>query len=151
MTPAIFGILVVVLNTMSYIAALPFPISPASKPFAVDRMQQEFRAWNAEIAYESAGDWTCNLTAHHPVPVIMLPGLLSPGTLLTRFMARQFKNAGYCVYQLEYGLGVYDSLVGMTDMRNSSQELELFVTRVLAATGANKVDILAHSEGTLVT
>ncbi|KAG0266349.1 hypothetical protein BG011_002468 [Mortierella polycephala] len=39
---------------------------------------------------------------------------------------------------------------GVTDIRDSAKELDEFVTKVLNATGANSVEFIGHSEGTVV-
>ena len=60
------------------------------------------------------------------------------------------KNNGYCVFALNYGsyngsgaIGVY----GVGDIAASAGELNSFVDKVRAATGAAEVDLVGHSQG----
>ncbi len=66
-------------------------------------------------------------------------------------MAPLLADNGYCVFALTYGLNPGEQLVGgVQAMEESSQQLAAFVNQVLAATGAAKVDLVGHSEGTVM-
>lgn len=43
-----------------------------------------------------------------------------------------------------------DDVGGLTDIRDSAKELDAFVNKVLEATSATQVDVIGHSEGTVV-
>src|SRR6202023_1015862 len=58
---------------------------------------------------------------------------------------------GYCVFALTYGLDPrYPYFGGVIPIEQSAPELGAFVDSVLAATGAAKVDLVGHSEGTFM-
>jgi triacylglycerol esterase/lipase EstA (alpha/beta hydrolase family) len=66
-------------------------------------------------------------------------------------MAPLLADNGFCVFALTYGTdGNEPYFGGLEAMEQSSQELGTFVDQVLAATGATKVDLVGHSEGTVM-
>ncbi|MFE9575064.1 esterase/lipase family protein [Nocardia sp. NPDC006044] len=99
-------------------------------------------------------DFGCVPPAAHPNPVVLVHG--TGGSRQTNWStyAPMLKNQGYCVFALTYGTlpGPWPltSLGGMARMEDSAAQLGAFVDRVLAATGAAKVDIVGHSQGTLM-
>lgn len=100
-------------------------------------------------------DWTCKPTAAHPNPVVLVHG--TGGNAATNWWtyAALLHNNGYCVYALTYGVVPEEAaspvkLGGIGDITASAQELKDFVAKVLASTGAAKVDLIGHSQGTLM-
>jgi triacylglycerol lipase len=62
-------------------------------------------------------------------------------------------NHGYCVYSFTYGLVPESQLLkigGLAPMQHSARQLESFVAKVRSATGARQVDLIGHSQGTLM-
>jgi len=101
-----------------------------------------------------ANNWACRPSAAHPNPVVLAHGLGANQTVNWGTFSPLLANNGYCVFSLTYGvpgdpLPVYQP-GGLAPMEESAAELSLFVDKVLAKTGASKVDILGHSEGTLM-
>jgi triacylglycerol esterase/lipase EstA (alpha/beta hydrolase family) len=98
-----------------------------------------------------ANNWACVPSAAHPDPVVLVHGL---GATMSEnwFRLSSILTAdGYCVFALTYGLDPGETFVGgVIRMEDSAPELAAFVDRVLAATGASKVDIVGHSEGTVM-
>jgi len=103
----------------------------------------------AEAAPSSGwNDWSCKPSAQHPEPVVLVHGLGANDTVNWFFHAPKIAAQGYCVYSLTYGAGVLGPGVGgLASMRDSAAELGRFVDRVRTGTGAAKVDIVGHSEG----
>ncbi len=103
-----------------------------------------------------SNDWTCKPSAAHPRPVVLVHGLVGNKATNWQTFSPLLKNNGYCVFALTYGQSTlasapYDQVFGgLGPMEKSAEQLKVFVARVLAATGASKVDILGHSEGTVM-
>jgi len=103
-----------------------------------------------------ANDFSCKPSAAHPDPVIMTHGILGDRVTNWQTYAPLLKNNGYCVFALTYGQSpllpapLNQAFGGLTKIEDSAVQLKAFVAQVLAATGAHKVDILGHSEGTVM-
>ncbi len=97
-----------------------------------------------------ANDWSCKPAAAHPRPVVLVHGTFADMSNSWQAISPLLKNNGYCVFALNYGsyggsgaIGVY----GVGDIPASAGELDAFVDKVLAATGAAEVDLVGHSQG----
>ena len=115
--------------------------------------------WNGVYGYahtsptaspSGANDWSCKPSAAHPQPVVLVHGTFADMSNSWQAISPLLKNNGYCVFALNYGsyagsgaIGVY----GTGEIRNSAAELNAFVDKVRAATGAPEVDIVGHSQG----
>lgn len=98
-----------------------------------------------------SNDFSCKPSAAHPDPVVLVHGLIATQGDDWPAFAPLLANNGFCVFSLTYGtLGGNPYYGGLTAMEQSAPELAAFVDRVLAATGASKVDLLGHSEGTVM-
>lgn len=82
-------------------------------------------------------------------PVVMLHGLGANGGLNWFTKAALVSGAGYCVFTPTYGKG-FLGLGGLQSMRNSAAEISDYIDGILDVTGAPKVDIVGHSQGTTV-
>lgn len=110
---------------------------------------------NADADPPGANIWTCQPSAAHPEPVVLVHGLSGNKDTNWQTFSPLLANNGYCVFALTYGVAPgtplpLNQLGGFTSMESSAGELSAFVTKVLAATHASKVDILGHSEGTVM-
>ena len=100
-------------------------------------------------------DFACVPSAAHPRPVVLLHGLGATARHATgRYVGPRLKAAGYCVFAITYGMdprtrGFFYRPGGTIAAEKSAPEIGAFVDRVLAATGASKVDFVGHSEGTV--
>jgi pimeloyl-ACP methyl ester carboxylesterase len=93
-------------------------------------------------------NWTCRPSGAHPEPVVLLHGLggNGPGNFAT--LGPYLASEGFCVFAPTYGEAIPGVPVGgLTPIPQSATEIATFIGRVLAATGAAKVDLVGHSEG----
>jgi hypothetical protein len=98
-----------------------------------------------------ANNWNCKPTAAHPHPVVLVHGLGAMMYTNWVYMSPLLAQRGYCVFALTYGLDPRFPFVGgVIPVEQSAPELAAFVKRVLTATGARKVDLVGHSEGTFM-
>ncbi|HYL72189.1 MAG TPA: alpha/beta fold hydrolase, partial [Candidatus Dormibacteraeota bacterium] len=98
-----------------------------------------------------ANNWSCKPSSAHPRPVVLVHGLLGTAQDNWYTMAPLLANHGYCVFALTYGADSGNPYFGgLLDMETSATQMQAFVQRVLQATGARKVDLVGHSEGTVM-
>ena len=102
-----------------------------------------------------SNDYSCRPTARHPRPIVLVHGTGGSGQTNWGTYVPLLKNNGYCVFALTYGAipGVpapLNQIGGMGRLEDSAHQLATFVQSVLRATGASKVDLVGHSQGTLM-
>lgn len=145
--PALIAVLVVALLGASARTANP------SRPGPVQR------TWGAAVAASLAApdivpqgmnDPRCRPSRAHPRPVILVNGTFENTYANWSMFSPALRDAGYCVYGFDYGGTIAGSVHGIGDMRDSARELARVVSRVRAATGARKVDLVGHSQGGLM-
>ncbi|MEV6217432.1 alpha/beta fold hydrolase [Nocardia sp. NPDC051833] len=89
----------------------------------------------------------CPPSATHPVPVVLLHGTMDDATAWDVLMP-ELVAAGYCVYAPTYGVTATSfGMGGLAPVAASAQEVAAYIAAVLAATGADRVDIVGHSQG----
>jgi len=93
-------------------------------------------------------DWSCRPSAEHPNPVILVHGLGANGLNQWSGMAPSLVQEGYCVFAPTWGaLPDHPGIGSRAHFRQSQSEMADYVDRVLAATGAEKVDLVGISAG----
>ena len=102
-----------------------------------------------------SNDFGCKPTVEHPRPVVLVHG--TGGGQQTNWggYVPMLANAGFCVFALTYGAvpgapWPISAIGGMAPIEDSARQFGAFVDRVLAATGASSVDVVGHSQGTVV-
>src|SRR5699024_1190628 len=97
-----------------------------------------------------ANDWDCTPTPDKPRPVILVNATFTTQALSYQAGAPLLKNAGYCVFTFNFGnpSGVAQLPVqAIGDLPGPGRELAGVVDPALAATGAEEVDLVGHSQG----
>jgi triacylglycerol lipase len=88
-----------------------------------------------------ANDWSCKPTAARPDPAVIVHGTFGDQKSLLDNLSLALKQDGFCVYSLDYGNR------GTGPIEDSAKQLKAFVAKVLASTGAKKVEMVGHSQG----
>lgn len=103
---------------------------------------------------QGLNDWSCQPSAAHPNPVVLVHGFGATGPENWGVDGPLIAQHGYCVFWLTYGVNPNAPLLqafgGLLPIEQSAQQLSGFVDKVRAATGASKVDIVGHSEGSFM-
>ncbi|WP_336081160.1 esterase/lipase family protein [Nocardia sp. SSK8] len=110
-----------------------------------------------DAAPPKANRWDCEPSAEHPNPVVLLHGTWLNAFDTFSYLSPRLADAGYCVFTLNYGksgllegggLGaILPGRNGVGPMADSARQAADFIDRVRAATGAEQVDIIGHSQG----
>ncbi|MEV5599630.1 alpha/beta fold hydrolase [Streptomyces sp. NPDC052496] len=93
-----------------------------------------------------ANDWSCKPGRTHPRPVVLVHGTFENRYANWAAISPTLKDAGYCVFALNYG-GTQGPVLATGDIAKSAGQLDAFVDQVRAATGADKVDLVGYSQG----
>ncbi|HEY2278055.1 MAG TPA: alpha/beta fold hydrolase [Streptosporangiaceae bacterium] len=102
---------------------------------------------NPSAAPPGANNWSCQPSAAHPYPVVLVNGTGEDMADGFSALSPLLVDNGYCVFAANFGGAPGNLLQGTGDITQSAAELASFVTQVLAATGASKVDMVGHSQG----
>ncbi|WP_198347353.1 esterase/lipase family protein [Nocardia terrae] len=93
-------------------------------------------------------DFTCQPSAAHPDPVVLLHGLGGNADGNVGPLANALAAQGYCTFALTYGkVDPAFPIGGTIDIDKSAREIAAFIDKVRTSTGASKVDLVGHSEG----
>ncbi len=159
-TPRILGAVLASVMLVGGFAAAPAQAAPPNPPLPVPYsflLPAVVAGLGIDANAPGSNDWSCKPSAAHPTPVVLVHGLTGNKATNWQTYAPLLANEGYCVFALTYGQASnlapapYDQVFGgLGPIEASAAQLSTFVDQVLAATGSAKVDILGHSEGTVV-
>lgn len=91
-----------------------------------------------------------NFTPSYPTPVLYIHGINSR-TAAFEANAQRLRRQGFWVWGYDYGDMTAPGFFGAGDLNSIVGDVEDHVARVLRKTGATQVDIVAHSQGALMT
>ncbi|MGB0970101.1 MAG: esterase/lipase family protein [Mycobacterium sp.] len=102
-----------------------------------------------------ANEWDRPLSKAHPNPVVLMHGTAGGAQTNWGAYVPLFVEEGFSPFTLTFGAvktapWPLSALGGMAPIEDSAAEFGEFVDKVLAATGAQQVDVVGHSQGTLV-
>lgn len=83
-------------------------------------------------------------------PVVLIHGTFATTRRAFSSVAPALKQQGHCLFALNYGKQGVLSAYGTQDINASVQDLSVFVQSILQRTGAEKVNIIGHSQGGLI-
>lgn len=133
-------------------AATPDPVGPQQSSFYP---ALAYGAFHPTALPLGMNDWTCKPSAAHPNPVVLVEGTWANRYNSFAALAPALKKQGYCVYG--ENLGASDAIISKFPgvyltgpVKDSAQQLGQEVDKVLAATGAKKVDLVGWSQGGIV-
>jgi triacylglycerol esterase/lipase EstA (alpha/beta hydrolase family) len=134
--------LALVLGSVPAQASSGLPLQPEAAAFVNSTL-----IWNYTAAPAGANTG-CQPSAAHPYPVILTEGTFASMYNSFGAIAPDLADNGYCVYAFNYGQTIpLSGLYAMGNIAASASQLATEVNRVLAATGASKVDIVGWSQG----
>ena len=145
----LFGMSALVAGTVLALLATSVPAQASALP-----LQGEASAFlNSTLvrnygASPAGANQHCTPSAEHPYPVILTEGTFASMYNSFGAISPDLVNNGYCVYAFNYGQTIpFTGFYAMGDIAASAGQLSAEVNKVLAETGASKVDIVGWSQG----
>ncbi|HEY2523009.1 MAG TPA: alpha/beta fold hydrolase [Streptosporangiaceae bacterium] len=102
---------------------------------------------NPNASPPGANNWSCRPSAAHPYPVVLVNGTGEDMADGFSALSPLLADNGYCVFAANFGGRPGDLLQGVGDITQSAAQLASFVSQVLGATGAVRVNLVGHSQG----
>ncbi|KAF8983553.1 hypothetical protein CPC16_008877 [Podila verticillata] len=134
------------------------PIPPKAVEAYVPMSERKFTAEEIDHheglfkrAFPGVNNWNCKPSKSRPRAVVLVHGLIGSEDTNWVYMSPRFLAEGYCVYALTYGqLPGIPLIAGLDKIETSAGQLSTFIDKVLASTNTTKVDLVGHSQGSLM-
>jgi triacylglycerol esterase/lipase EstA (alpha/beta hydrolase family) len=144
-----FGMSVAAAGATIALTAGTVPAQAANLPLANEATQFELSLnpafFNASPAGANVG---CKPTAAHPFPVVLVEGTFASQFNSFGALSPDLANNGFCVFSFNFGQTLAGTGIFATgEIGQSAKQLSTEVNKVLAQTGASKVDIVGWSQG----
>ena len=154
----------IIISVVSLFIGIGLAVTPAAAT-ADEANGPELQTFPGAVAYSSlypeaapsgSNDWTCEPSAAHPRPVILVHGTWANQFSSFAYLSPRLKAAGYCVFSLNYGkydaaaISYVPGVNATAPVMDSARELGVFVDRVRAEIGVPKVDLIGYSQGAIV-
>jgi triacylglycerol lipase len=102
-----------------------------------------------------ANEWERPLSTAHPYPVVLMHGTAGGAQTNWGAYVPLLVEQGFSPFTMTFGAVTgapwpLSALGGMAPIEDSAAEFGAFVDKVLDATGAKQVDVVGHSQGTIV-
>ncbi len=133
-------------------AVAPATADPLPVPYGNGEMARvAVTGWDSPVP--GANDFGCRPSPEHPDPVVLTGSTFLSAAVNWTALAPYLHNLGFCVFTVDYGRQIHripTGLDGMDPIPTSAQQVSGLVDRVLAATGATRVQLVGHSQGGVV-
>ncbi|MDI9919172.1 alpha/beta fold hydrolase [Rhodococcus sp. IEGM 1379] len=155
------GIRSVVCVTLGTVVAgvIAAPVAAASEPLPVPfgfASGIVLEALDPGGSAPGTNDFSCTPSSAHPDPVVLVHGTAANRQTNWAVLAPILANEGYCVFALTFGNNPdlpwpLSAAGGLAPLPDSAKQLSAFVDDVLESTGASRVDLIGHSQGTTLS
>lgn len=106
-----------------------------------------YSATQPTIMPPGSNDWDCEPSEEHPNPVLLSNGTFANAYANWAGFSQRLADEGYCVFAGNFG-GVPGGPIQTTGpIADTAKDLADFGDRILAATGAEELDVIGHSQG----
>ncbi|MDQ8046804.1 MAG: alpha/beta fold hydrolase [Solirubrobacteraceae bacterium] len=130
-------------------AAEPAPVYGPQQLAFLGAFSYSIAHYSPNLVPPGTNNWSCRPTAANPTPVVLVHGTWENAYDNWAYIAPRLQASGECVYALNYSTK-NAPFNGTGSIKASAGELATFVDKVLAQTGASKVDIVGHSQGAMM-